>query len=434
MLPIIKTKDLSVIYNLGKTSESRALSNVEMEIYPEEYVAIFGPSGCGKSTLLYCLAGIEDPTIGEITIGGKNITKFSPLEMVAFRQKTIGMIFQSYHLIPTLNVFSNVTLPQIFIEETLSKRKEKAKELLQRFDIWELRNRLPGELSGGQQQRVAIARALMNDPLILLADEPTGNLDSRAAKIVMDLLTELNEKDKKTIILVTHNPQYLYQGHRTLYMKDGEIMREVRNPRKKDVAPSIIKRERILLPSEIEEISQRYPFLSEVALQAKLLCQYFLVKYEEEEIKRLENAVESFLLNHITKKELEGILNLPFEEGGVGFYKQTAKRFITEMETIFAEQQFLRERIEKAPEQVSPLTLKVQRLRKYLLDGYKGNLEKPEELFRLEKFIKMRLENKIDRTQFQKHLSLPLDKWGVGLSRRTARDFARRLEIVLVKY
>lgn len=432
---IIKTKNLSVIYNLGKSSESTALSGAEIEIFPEEYIVIYGPSGCGKSTLLYCLTGIEVPTTGEVIIQNKNIIKFSPLEMVGFRQKTVGIVFQAYHLVPTLNIFNNVTLPQIFVEALPSERMEKAKNLLQRFGVWELRNRLPSELSGGQQQRVAISRALINNPPIIFADEPVGNLDSRSSKIVMDLLKNLNEKDKKTVILVTHNPQYLYYGHRTLYMKDGEIIREVKNPQKKAIAPpTTIKREKIILPSEIEKLSQRYPFLSEIALKAKLLSQHLLTKYEEEEIGRLENAIESFLLDHIDKKELAGILNLPYEEGGVGLYKQTAQRLVEEIETVLNEAEFLTKKLEERPGVLSSFELKIQSLRKYLLDKYEGGFNKIEELNLLEKFIKMRLENKFDRTQFQKHLDLPLSKGGLGLNRKTAKDWARRLEMVLIKY
>jgi len=237
MEPIIEVKNLSVIYNLGKSNEVVALEDVSLKIYPREYIIFYGPSGCGKSTLLYCLAGLETPTRGEVLVQGKALSEFSQEEMVQHRRLMIGMIFQAYNLIPTLKVLDNVLLPNIFGGLIPGVSIEKAKSLLEKLGIEKLTNRYPAELSGGQQQRVAIARALIYDPPILFADEPVGNLDSVSAKIVMDTLREINEKFSKAIILVTHDPFYLDYAHRVFHMKDGRIVREVVNPKRKQIGP-----------------------------------------------------------------------------------------------------------------------------------------------------------------------------------------------------
>ena len=195
--PLIKTENLKVIYNLGKSNEARALDGVDIEIYPHEYIILFGPSGCGKSTLLYTILGLQRPTYGKVFIKGRDISQFSEKELTNYRRKEIGIIFQAYYLIPTLNVFQNVVLPKIFLSEKPNKRKIQVNTLLQRFGVFDQKTKLPTNLSGGQQQRVAIARALVNDPEIILADEPVGNLDSRSATIVMETLREINERDKK---------------------------------------------------------------------------------------------------------------------------------------------------------------------------------------------------------------------------------------------
>ena len=434
MDPIIKIKNLDVIYNLGKTNEVSALKNINIEIYPEEYVIFFGPSGCGKSTLLYVIAGLEFMTRGEISVDGKNISTLSTKKLIDFYLSSIGIIFQSFYLISDLSAKDNILLSQFFAGVSVIKRKKRVEELIQRFDLSGFVNRKPSMLSGGQQQRIAIARALINDPLIILADEPVGNLDSKNAEIVMKLLGEFNEKDKKTVILVTHDPNYLHYANRVFYMRDGEIIKEVRNPEKVTIAPLVAKKEKVILPSEIEALSQRYPSLSETALKAKLLSQHLLTKHGEEEIGRLESAIESFLLGRINKKELIDILDLPYEKGGVGFYRQTAQRFVTEIQTVLFEAESLEEKIEDTLEGDSVLRLKVQNLRRYLLDNYEGQLNKSEELFRLERFIKMRLEKKINAVQFQKYLDVPLLKGGVGLNKRTAKNFTKRLEMILIKY
>jgi len=424
MEPIIKTENLTVIYELGKSNETIAINNINLEIYPGEYIICFGPSGCGKSTLLYCLAGLETPTRGEILIEGKSLTHFSQKELVNHRRLKVGMIFQAYNLIPTLKVLDNVLLPIAFgglISETGIKR---ATSLLERFGIAELSNRYPTELSGGQQQRVAIARALIYNPPILFADEPVGSLDSISAKIVMDTLRELNEKDGKTIILVTHNPSYLDNAHRVFHMKDGKIVREVINPKRRQIAPPKEK----LIPTEAElgKKARPKPFLKPSAL-----VQYLLTSFDEPVIKRLERAIEKRILGEIDDKQFKEMLDRPLEEGGVGLYRQTAESFSQKIEKILSEIEFLKE--EGGEQPISAIEIKVQELRRYLLDGSKVTLKNEEEVKRLDHFIRLRLENKIDKKEFQKFLDLPFAEGGVGLDKRTARNFARKLELILEK-
>src|SRR3972149_7743287 len=177
MEPIISIEKLAVIYNLGKSSETRALSEISFEIYPGEYIVFFGPSGSGKSTLLYSIAGLEYPTYGKILVQNQDLTKMTEKQIGEYHQNAVGMIFQSYHLIPSLSVFDNILLPRMFAGRSVGTWKQDALVSLKRFGIAEQAKKDPTTLSGGQQQRVAIARALINNPQILLADEPVGNLD-----------------------------------------------------------------------------------------------------------------------------------------------------------------------------------------------------------------------------------------------------------------
>jgi len=237
MNEIIKVEDLSVAYNLGKTSEVWALKDINLEIYPQEYIIFFGPSGCGKSTLLYLIAGLEYPTRGRVIVEGTDLKVLSTEEIMDFHKSTIGMIFQAFYLIPNLSVRDKILLPQILAGEPSHLRTKRVEDLMERFGISALKKRKASLLSGGQQQRVSVARALINNPSILLADEPIGNLDSKNAEIVINLLLHLNKKYKKTIIHVTQDPKYLYLANRVFYLNDGKITKITRNPKKQTLVP-----------------------------------------------------------------------------------------------------------------------------------------------------------------------------------------------------
>jgi len=417
MKPLIKIENLSVIYNLGKTNEFPALKDINLEIYSGEYVAFFGPSGCGKSTLLYCIAGLQKPTYGKVIVGDKNLSEMTKEEKVTYRRLEVSLIFQSFNLIPTLNVLDNVLLPNIFGGLIPGVSVEKAKNLLNQFGILDLMKRYPSELSGGQQQRVAIARALIYDPPILLVDEPTGNLDSVSAKTVMDTLYELNEKYKKTIILVTHEPFWLSYPHRIFHMKDGEIIRETIN--KKRVQIKEVEELRLGIGKGIEERKRKRP-----RKKIRHLVYYLLSSFDEPIIKRLEKAIKKRMEGKIDRERLKEILDRPFEEGGVGLYKQTAESLTEKIERVLTEIEIEKEE-EKEEEE------KVTRLRKFLLEGWQGNFHSLEQLKRFDLAIKDRIEEKIDKKEFQRILDLPFKEGGVGLDKRTARNFAKKLELIL---
>jgi len=421
MEPIIEVKNLSVIYNLGKSNEVVALEDVSLKIYPREYIIFYGPSGCGKSTLLYCLAGLETPTRGEVLVQGKALSEFSQEEMVQHRRLMIGMIFQAYNLIPTLKVLDNVLLPNIFGGLIPGVSIEKAKSLLEKLGIEKLTNRYPAELSGGQQQRVAIARALIYDPPILFADEPVGNLDSVSAKIVMDTLREINEKFSKAIILVTHDPFYLDYAHRVFHMKDGRIVRKVVNPKREQIGP-------------FEEIRliKKAPPRAKPLLQPRALAQYLLTSFDRPVIRRLERAIKKRMLGKITEAQFREVLDRPFEKGGVGLYRQTAESFGQKIERVLAESEFQKEEI-PIEKPLAEIDIRVKNLRRFLLEDWAGSLKREEELNRLDNSIRLRLEGKIDKKEFQKRLDLPFKEGGVGLNRRTAKNFTRKLELTLLK-
>jgi putative ABC transport system ATP-binding protein len=434
MKPIIETEDLSVIYNFGKTSESRAIEGVNIKIYPQEYIVLYGASGSGKSTLLYSIAGLQPPTRGRIHVLGKDISGFNSLEMAQFHQSEIGMIFQNYNIIPTLSVLDNVALPQVFQGIDRKIRFKRAEELLERFGILAHAKKLPLELSGGQQQRVGIARSLINDPQILLADEPVGNLDSKSAQNVLTILKQLNKDEKRTIILVTHNPQCLDYADRVFHMKDGKVLREVfvveEMKKKQEVKQD--KSEQGGFSSSLEQLAMIYPQLPEIKLKSKALTNYLLNSLSVQEVVRLEKTIESYLQGNIKEEELTTFLHKPFEEGGVGLYRQTALNFSDKLKTIVSEANlFHKESADSSSQESDSIDTKVEELRKSLLDSYHGKLTE-EHIERLERFIKERLLNVIDRKEFKKLLGAPLKDGGLGFSWRTTRNLAMKLEMVFI--
>ena len=220
-MEILKVKNLCKNYGKGNTLV-KALDNISFSVEKGEFVAIVGASGSGKSTLLHLLGGVDHPTSGEIIIDGENIYKLNENNLAIFRRRQVGLIYQFYNLIPILNVEENITLPILLDGRTPDKAY--LKELI---DILGLKNRinhLPNEVSGGQQQRVSIGRALMNRPALLLADEPTGNLDSKASHDIMELLKMSNEKYKQTIIMITHDYNLALNANRIITIDDGKII------------------------------------------------------------------------------------------------------------------------------------------------------------------------------------------------------------------
>jgi putative ABC transport system ATP-binding protein len=217
----IEVKDLTKRYDLSEKLSVYALRDVNFQIQRGDFISIMGPSGSGKSTLLNCLGALDRPTSGEISINGIPISSLDDEGLAWLRNRHIGFIFQSYNLINRSQVGENVEIPALVTSVSPEKRKTKAIHLLESVGLNDMYSRDPKTLSGGEQQRVAIARALMNDPTILLADEPTGNLDSKSGAVVMDILRKLNQELGVTIIVVTHDPEVGNLSHRIYYLKDG---------------------------------------------------------------------------------------------------------------------------------------------------------------------------------------------------------------------
>jgi putative ABC transport system ATP-binding protein len=220
--PLIHLEDVTKVF-LTDEVETHALSGITLDIQPGEYVSIEGPSGCGKSTLLSILGLLDTPTKGEYVLNGRPVDQLKHSERARIRNREIGFIFQSFNLIGDLTVYENVELPLTYRGMGTKERKERVHEALERVGMAHRANHLPSQLSGGQQQRVAVARALGGNPLILLADEPTGNLDSKNGESVMELLNDLHMQGA-TICIVTHDPRYAELASRTIQLFDGQVV------------------------------------------------------------------------------------------------------------------------------------------------------------------------------------------------------------------
>ena len=219
-MAMIKLTGINKIYRTNEI-ETLALENVNLDVEKGEFVSIMGPSGCGKSTLLNIVGLLDAPSSGKIEINGTSVENMKDKELAAFRNKTLGFVFQSFHLINSLNVIDNVELPLLYRKMPAKERTRLAKEVLERVGLSHRMRHMPTQLSGGQCQRVAIARAIVGNPEIILADEPTGNLDSKMGAEVMELLHKLNKEDGRTIVMVTHNEEQAKQTSRTIRFFDG---------------------------------------------------------------------------------------------------------------------------------------------------------------------------------------------------------------------
>lgn len=219
-MAMIKLTGINKIYRTNEI-ETLALENVNLDVAKGEFVSIMGPSGCGKSTLLNIMGLLDAPSSGKIEINGTSVESMKDKELAVFRNKTLGFVFQSFHLINSLNVIDNVELPLLYRKMAAKERTRLAKEVLDRVGLSHRMRHMPTQLSGGQCQRVAIARAIVGNPEIILADEPTGNLDSKMGAEVMELLHKLNKEDGRTIVMVTHNEEQAKQTSRTIRFFDG---------------------------------------------------------------------------------------------------------------------------------------------------------------------------------------------------------------------
>lgn len=223
---LYKIEGLTKAYGEG-SAYNEVIKDVNLVIYPGEYLVLLGPSGSGKSTLLYLLAGLETPTAGSIYLHGQDISRFSNNELASFHRTAVGIVYQNFYLLPSFTVLENVAFPLALHGLRLRKREERAMEVLAKFGLDPLAGHYPSQISGGQQQKVAIARSLINMPPILLIDEPTGNLDSASAQEVLDIIIRIHRQGSRTIVLVTHNPEFVKYSSRTIHIIDGKIYHDV---------------------------------------------------------------------------------------------------------------------------------------------------------------------------------------------------------------
>ncbi len=468
--PIIKTENLSVVYNKGTSNEFWALQGVDIEIYSKEYIIFFGPSGCGKSTLLNSIAGLETHITGKVTVEDKDLGVMSEDQIAKFHRESMGMIFQQYNLISSLSVLDNVTLPQVFLNIHKAERVKKAQVLLEKFGILKQADKIPSELSGGQQQRIGIARALINDPKILLADEAVGNLDSASAAVVMDLLKKLNTEDGKTLICVTHNPEYLYYANRIFYIKDGKVTREVVN---NEIRPDEVKKKEEekkkgsveeKITEELQMLSRSFPGLTAsqinlllIPFKAKMLTNYLLSQFDVDEIARIEQIVSDRLFGRMEKSGLKMKLDQSYEIGGAGLNCKTAERlgnivedFIAKTNIVVSGSKGKKFGETKPADLNSPgqtasnssgqaanrpdfnsIWSQITELRRGFIDPFHMALN-DRQIMRIETAIYNRLIGDFDKNSFNEMLDRPFAEGGVGLNKATAKKITRDLEIIML--
>lgn len=226
---VIQAEKLRKVYR-REEYEVVALDNVDLDIPAGDFLALMGPSGSGKSTLLHLIAGIDKPTAGKITVLGEDLGRLSDKQMARWRSENVGYVFQTFNLIPVLTALENVELPLLLTNLSKAQRREHARTALDIVDLADRLEHYPHQLSGGQEQRVAIARAIVTDPSIILADEPTGDLDATSAKDVLTILSKLNQQQEKTIIMVTHDPNAAKYARQTRYLEKGDLLEEGQLP------------------------------------------------------------------------------------------------------------------------------------------------------------------------------------------------------------
>ena len=421
---------MSVTYNEGQSTEFRALKNINIEIYEDEYVIFFGPSGSGKSTLLYTIAGLETPTTGTILFRSEqktiqNIHHLTEKEIIRYHRSSIGMVFQAFYLVPSLTARENILLPAILDGVDPKEREQRAHKYIQRFGILDFQDRVPARLSGGQQQRVAIARSLVNNPEIILADEPVGNLDSENAALVVDMIRDLNKIDNKTVIHVTHDPSHLSLADRVFYIKDGEVVRTVINSSVKK--PSAYKggarRSAVL-----DKIATNHPYASDNQMKAKLVIDHVLSPYSFHEMERIENIVTRFIGEEISSKDMEELFDVSEEQGGVNLYTQTAKKIAKEIESFVKEMK----EVEEESQKHIPLKGQAMQLLYYVVDEHDYVLTMTQEQRAIEA-IAYRLSGNIDEEEFRSILDESIAMGGAGLHKRHAEKISNEIELLLAQ-
>lgn len=428
MEKFIEAKNINLTYNRDKDNAFQALHEVSLNVDKGEFVVIFGPSGSGKSSLMNVIAGLEMPDSGTVNIDGYDLLDMDEKGIVDFHCRKMGMIFQAYNLIPTLNVLDNVALPQMLNDKGKKEREEKAMKNLERFGVEKQWKKIPTELSGGQQQRIGIARSIINDPEIVLADEPIGNLDTQSANNVMEILGDLNKKEGKTIILVSHNPENIIWGSHIVYMKDGKIVKEeIKEPHK----TTEIESSEEVNKSAFNKIKDKFEGLSEEQigsminpLKAKMLVESFLIPYEKKQMDVMEKSIEMYLLKNINTDQLLRNLDKNMEAGGAELDYRSAKNLSEEVnKIIFSAEKFTRE---------DDVNKKVVVLIDYLIDKLDLEIRDDRRFGNFIRLLKSKLLDRIDHERFKNLLDSSAHKDGVNLDRRVAKKVVKEIDLFFI--
>jgi len=433
----IEVENAGVIYNAGSDNEMKALIDINLKIEKDEFVIFFGPSGCGKTTLLNLISGLEKPSEGKVLVDGIDISGFDVDQMARFHCEKIGMVFQAYNLIPSLSVIDNVVLPRIFLGDSDKKsRKQRASSLLERFGVAVQAHKYPSQLSGGQQQRIGIARSLINDQPIILADEPVGNLDSKSAANVLDILRELNEKEGKTIIMVTHNAEHLPFADHIFYMKDGKVTDETFNHRKRDRKLEDMKPEE----REFEILSRDFAGLSAAQInvmltpfKAKAMASHLSNPLDYNQNQRLEEFISRRFSGDLSSEDFRLFLDKDYAAGGVGLDSRTAKKYALDVEDVIGNARILQADLSllSSELQISEMDLRAKLIVRHLSESFVPEI-RPAQFERFEKIVVQRLEGSIDAGTVFHLLDIPEGDSGVGLDLRVARKIVRELELLLL--
>ena len=425
---IIKIEHLNLWYEKGKPMEVHALKDINLGIEQGDYVAFFGPSGCGKTSMLYSISGIDRFQDGKVIINNRDISPLTNQELAIFRQTGIGIVFQQFNLVPSLNVLKNVALPMLFVGIKSEKAEEEAKKLLVRMDIMKYAERYPYELSGGQQQRVGIARALANNPPIIIADEPLGNLDSVNAQLTLDFLKELNEKDGRTVIMVTNEAWSLRDVKTIFHIKDG-VITDTESTNKESIASSLSKHLYDQMAATNGHSGSEGN--EEEQISARILANFLLRGYSMDEITRFESMVNDRFSNKTDKKEFRKLINKSFKDGGVGLHNKKADKVTDYIESIIDRRKdvnFIYDTISKNPE--SSIDDEIKNIRNWIIEGYTGKLTEVQ-IMALDQVISDRIRSLIPPTKVVEVLDLSNNKFGVGLSFRAAQLMSEKLELIL---
>ncbi len=419
MDPIVKFEGINFFYNKGKQNEAHILKDINIQIDKGEYVAFYGPSGGGKSSLLYIISGIEMPDSGDIVVSGEELVNLSPDDLAIYRQTNIGIIFQNFNLIPSLRNIDNAVLPMTLIGIPRREREKRMMKIFERLGITHLARRFPSELSGGQQQRVAIARSMANDPPIILADEPLGNLDSKNAENVLSILRDFHQKDGKTIIVVTHEEWSLKDTEKIFHLRDGEIKKiEIINKElteKKNDEKSILNIN-----------VNKFTFME----KAKTIRSMFsgLSNFENE---RLESYIIMRLRGDITSSEFVEKIDMPVKEGGVGLWKQTASHIGSYVDGFAKEEEEIRNMYAKIKSNPNiSIFEEVEHIRSWIFSGIKIEFSN-EQIKNINEAITNYIRKIITIDDFIKVLNLPESNGGGGLYINTSIRIAEKIELVV---